>query len=602
MYRSTWRSPRAQRSLHQSRVCFVFLEKSEKGQPKHHMMMMVRTLGSMNKLHQQHPVLCRSLQWLSTKATTHAKRQPKATSTKLAVYGAKTKELQEEGSTTTASTPSKTRKRTTQVSVPKSLVPEVEAATTSTMSPPPPVQPKTTKKTTTTSTKESPEGEPTTTQDAANLAVNNKNSMTPRSIREIFNHTLTTSGPLERQMQHVQGYIDRNDRYKKSYSGFYYDHLVDPNDRDVSLTIRIPEHQYTKLFSSSKQTGTNVLRHLVNVNGFLARKVTKTCTIQMVFEVTQVAVIEQPKVLSKQELARLDLLRRRSHQPRDTSVAELLKKKLMKQEEEPRLLFITGENSIVDQDVKKGLGEDAATKYSLIWKRVNLSNPGPLQQLLADETSHRDNKGRAVHVIVVVRGGGDGLEVFNDPSLCETALEQCKLPIITALGHATDESLLDDMADSNFATPTEVGAWLKELAIQTQREMDTSELLLKQKVEKERRQERERQKEAQAALLQQLEQGIQQGERLLQEKRALEEQMTQQSKSASGERQELQQQLDRLTTQSSKERDDLQQQFSRAMQEVKDLQEQFREATQWKQYYALVAGGAVVIAAVMGMS
>ncbi|KAL7580332.1 hypothetical protein ACA910_004364 [Epithemia clementina (nom. ined.)] len=430
-------------------------------------------------------------------------------------------------------------------------------------------------------------------------------ALTPRAIRELFNSCMTTAGPLEQQMQKVQGYLQRSDRPKKSYNGYYYENLLDPNDLEVYLTLRIPQNMYAELFLSSAKGATprsnNSVsgassRQLVDVQGFVGRKISNNCSIQLVFEVTQASVMQTPTELSPQEVERLQLLRRRAYQPRDTSVAEILKRKLLKQEE-PRILFVTGENSIVHQDVKQALGEDAATKYALSWVRVNLSKPGPLQQVLVNEALHKDEKSQVVDLIAIVRGGGDGLGVFNDPSLCEAALD-CKVPIITALGHATDQSLLDDMADSNFTTPTKVGAWLKELVVNTQREMDTSELLIKEKVEKEQRQERERQKEAQSALLQQLEHGKQQSDRLAQDKRTLEEQLLQLTETSTEERQQLQQQLNQLTTESSKQREEFQQQLKQASQEVKRLCDKHEETVR-RYNYAMIAGVVVAAAAVV---
>lgn len=58
-------------------------------------------------------------------------------------------------------------------------------------------------------------------------------------------------------------------------------------------------------------------------------------------------------------------------------------------------------------------------------------------------------------LIVVTRGGGskDELFVFHDESICEAAF-QSKIPVLSAVGHEIDRSLLDFTADIYCMTPT----------------------------------------------------------------------------------------------------------------------------------------------------
>lgn len=58
-------------------------------------------------------------------------------------------------------------------------------------------------------------------------------------------------------------------------------------------------------------------------------------------------------------------------------------------------------------------------------------------------------------LIVVTRGGGskEDLFVFNDESICEAAFLS-RIPVLSAIGHEIDRSLLDDTADIYCSTPT----------------------------------------------------------------------------------------------------------------------------------------------------
>lgn len=61
-----------------------------------------------------------------------------------------------------------------------------------------------------------------------------------------------------------------------------------------------------------------------------------------------------------------------------------------------------------------------------------------------------------VDVIIIARGGGssEDLHVFNDEMLAR-AVYDCKIPVISAIGHETDLSILDLVADARASTPTQ---------------------------------------------------------------------------------------------------------------------------------------------------
>lgn len=64
-------------------------------------------------------------------------------------------------------------------------------------------------------------------------------------------------------------------------------------------------------------------------------------------------------------------------------------------------------------------------------------------------------------VIVITRGGGssEDLSVFNDKDLIEKVF-LAKTPIISAIGHKIDTTLLDLVSDVTLQTPTEAGSFL----------------------------------------------------------------------------------------------------------------------------------------------
>ena len=60
-----------------------------------------------------------------------------------------------------------------------------------------------------------------------------------------------------------------------------------------------------------------------------------------------------------------------------------------------------------------------------------------------------------IDVMIVGRGGGsaDDLSAFNDESVVR-AIANCRVPVISAVGHATNKSLCDRVADKYAETPT----------------------------------------------------------------------------------------------------------------------------------------------------
>ncbi|MCX7632868.1 MAG: exodeoxyribonuclease VII large subunit [Turneriella sp.] len=61
-------------------------------------------------------------------------------------------------------------------------------------------------------------------------------------------------------------------------------------------------------------------------------------------------------------------------------------------------------------------------------------------------------------VIIVARGGGSVEELlpFSDESLCR-AIANCRIPIVSAIGHQIDHPISDEVADYAAATPTDAG-------------------------------------------------------------------------------------------------------------------------------------------------
>src|SRR6202142_3823918 len=91
------------------------------------------------------------------------------------------------------------------------------------------------------------------------------------------------------------------------------------------------------------------------------------------------------------------------------------------------------------------------------------------------------NQAGNVDVIIVARGGGsaEDLAVFNDEELVRAAADS-KIPLISAVGHETDFTILDFVADLRAPTPSAAA----ELVIRSRQEIEELAQALDQRLEK----------------------------------------------------------------------------------------------------------------------
>lgn len=91
------------------------------------------------------------------------------------------------------------------------------------------------------------------------------------------------------------------------------------------------------------------------------------------------------------------------------------------------------------------------------------------------------NQAGNVDVIIVARGGGsaEDLAAFNDEELARAAADS-KIPVISAVGHETDFTILDFVADLRAPTPSAAA----ELVIRSRQEIEEQVEQLQQRLEK----------------------------------------------------------------------------------------------------------------------
>lgn len=246
-----------------------------------------------------------------------------------------------------------------------------------------------------------------------------------RSLRDGFSRRVVV----------VRGGLRRSDR---AYRNGFYHSLVGPEGE--SLTLLAPPALDARL---PRDDG-----HQVTVRGYLEfnlmdSRIQPLVVLSEVLE-SQAAEVPDPRLALLERLARKER----------KDLPALLRRAILSGER-PRLLLIYAYEGVVDHDLERALGDRRAA-YQIEEHRVRFT-----PEALASHLEGVDLRGYAA--IGIVRGGGSGLEVCDHPRLVEAVLRM-RTPLIAAIGHAKDRTLVAAAADWRVETPSLLGTRLGELA------------------------------------------------------------------------------------------------------------------------------------------
>ena len=124
----------------------------------------------------------------------------------------------------------------------------------------------------------------------------------------------------------------------------------------------------------------------------------------------------------------------------------------------PRVIgVVTSERGAVIQDIRTTILR-RFPRNLLVWP-VAVQGEGAAQQIAAAiagfDASARDGPVPRPDVLIVARGGGslEDLMAFNEEIVLR-AVAACRIPLISAVGHETDTTLIDFVSDRRAPTPT----------------------------------------------------------------------------------------------------------------------------------------------------
>jgi len=246
-----------------------------------------------------------------------------------------------------------------------------------------------------------------------------------------------------------------------NYSGYYYDTLRDESS-DASMTLIVPAlirnllaHNKTIIFYGY------ITKRVVNTGGRIELQLTITELVEQIINKYSDAEIKAIEILQKKVASGY----------RD--VTSFIKSKIIN-DERVKIVMLVGKTGIIDSDIKHQLRE-AIAEYDIHFEKINLSSEADIISAVGKYDIPETD------ILVIARGGGDNLEIFNKASIAERCLHIAPY-FLTAIGHKEDNTLLQKVADKGFITPSELGQYLNDIYNNTKDQLENSKAKLVQAI------------------------------------------------------------------------------------------------------------------------
>lgn len=257
---------------------------------------------------------------------------------------------------------------------------------------------------------------------------------------------------LDKQVLRVRGIYRQNPQSPFYNDGCYYDRLKDEADGKY-LTLKVPRPLRSRLKDNTPY----------ELEGTIDRKIDlkNELNIYLAFHITRI-ISEEPPMIDEQTWERADIMRDRHAKPRQN--IDTLLRTIIKKGKRPNVAMVYGRGAITNSDVVMS-AEGQYDNYVIERVQISLSNKAEII-----DTLRRLDEARTFDLIAIFRGGGSGLEIFEDHDIARTVIEM-KTPIVTGIGHAEDTPFIESVADQSFITPSALGTYLKETAKTTVQEV-----------------------------------------------------------------------------------------------------------------------------------
>ncbi|TKK70349.1 hypothetical protein FC093_06275 [Ilyomonas limi] len=280
----------------------------------------------------------------------------------------------------------------------------------------------------------------------------------PSAIVNIFNNALNSEAT--RRIITAKGtYIPGKGQ---NYNGYYYDQLRDEAS-DACITLIVPAIIRSNL----------IAQQTIECQAYLTKKVQANgARIELQLNVTEL-LHQQESQFTPEQIKALDILQCKAKNGYK-DVDAFIKTKII-QNEPVRIVILIGKTGIIDSDIRHQL-EEAISFYEFRFERINLTSEKEIINALHYYQEEAD-------LLIISRGGGDKLDIFNKPDIAEAAL-QLSCYFLTAIGHQQDNTLLQKVADKAFITPTALGQYFNDMYNRTVEELQHSKAKLVEDITK----------------------------------------------------------------------------------------------------------------------
>lgn len=383
---------------------------------------------------------------------------------------------------------------------------------------------------------------------------------TPASLLTCYNSALKVA--VEAYPITVQG-IYRPDRMNKLYGGVFYDRLIQESGKE-ELVIKVRPAQREQLSGKAEK--------LITIYGFVNRKVRPDSVIGVSLDLESVLNVEESKV-SEDEKQFWNLQREKA-QSGKKDVSLLFKNRLFSNEK-PRVALLWATSSCTRTEFNNAAG-NAAQSIEFVQLDTTFANIAQTVRTLKEVDGKYD-------AVALVRGGGSGLEVFNNNDLLGTIVRM-KSAVISAVGHAEEKHNLKLLADLVIDTPTGLGKFFSDITESVTSEKAKSKAALVAEVRKQFAEQIETQNKTNAKLQEQLKAATE-AQKKADEQHAiqvkgLQNQLEQISKSNQVKDKTNQEQVKNLTDQIAKLNSTHKEQTEAANKQIQELQKQLGEANE----------------------
>lgn len=281
---------------------------------------------------------------------------------------------------------------------------------------------------------------------------NTETAFSPSAILNIFTSNLNND--ITRKVFKIKGVYNIGNG--NSYKGIYYDVLKD-EATDAFMSLLVPEVLRAGLSPNE----------LIECNIYLTKKIQLNGgKIDLQLNLIEI-LSKNVASISDVQLKTFDILQRKA-EIGYKDVDSFIKSKIVNSEP-LSICVIIGKSGIIDSDIKHQL-QEAIGFYKFNFVRINLTS----DKQIIESLNHLQKQ---CDILAISRGGGENLEIFNNPDIAETALNLSTY-FITALGHKDNAPLLQKVADKAFITPTALGQYFNDIYNNTIAELQNSKAKL----------------------------------------------------------------------------------------------------------------------------